>query len=123
MKIFDIYFYASSILRFDDGSVSLGALGFFWPNIIIESLIEHFFQKWMLIKISNGAGFCIVVMMTFFVFLYYKHNDRGKKIIAYYKEHTKIGKWYFTLFTLFSYYIFFAFVGVGGEKIIDFLFI
>ena len=113
MKIFDIYFYASSILRFDDGSVSLGALGFLWPNIIIVSLI----------KIPNEAGFCIVVMMTFFVFLYYKHNDRGKKIIAYYKEHTKIGKWYFTLFTLFSYYIFFAFVGVGGEKIIDSLFI
>ena len=119
MRFIDIYFYTFSVIKFSEGSVSHGAMGFCFPIMISVHLINYFCKKCWLIGLTKEALLFLVFVMTFLVYLYYKRNDRGRKIITYYSENSKIGKWYFTIALICAYHFVYLIVAVGGTKLID----
>lgn len=119
MRFIDIYFYTCSVIRFSEGSVAYGAMGFLFPIVFLVHLLNYFCKKCWLIGLTEEASLFLVYVMTFLVYLYYKRNDRGRKIITYYSENSKIGKWYLTIALVFAYFFVFYIVAEGGTKLID----
>ena len=44
------------------------------------------------------------VVILIFIYFYYKHNNRGEKIMDYYDK-TKLNKWYYILLLHVAYFV------------------
>lgn len=118
-KIINLYFYIGCKWRWDTNDTSAGALFFFIPSFFIVAIVDHIYNKLlchhMPVLLMNIIAWSLVLL----VYIFYKYNDRGVKIIAYYNEYTQIRKWYINTIIGIAYFCAFCLITYCSFKIID----
>ena len=119
MWIINLYFYIGCKWRWDTNDTSAGALFFFIPSFFIVAIVDHIYNKLlchhMPVLFMNIIAWSLVLL----VYIFYKYNDRGVKIIAYYNEYTQIRKWYINTIIGIAYFCAFCLITYCSFKIID----
>lgn len=110
MWIINLYFYIGCKWRWDTNDTSAGALFFFIPSFFIVAIVDHIYNKLlchhMPVLFMNIIAWSLVLL----VYIFYKYNDRGIKIIAYYNEYTQIRKWYINTIIGIAYFCAFCLI-------------
>ena len=99
MCFFNLFFYLNSKIRWADdrGALSIGVLGYAFPLFLFIPYLALVIEKIIKKTISPLLIWISLIAAILGVYLFYKHKNRGEKIIDFY-EHTKYNKWYYVVF-------------------------
>ena len=75
----------------------MGVLGYAFPLFLFIPYLALVIEKIIKKPISPLLIWISLIAAILGVYLFYKHKNRGKKIIDFY-EYTKYNKWYYVVF-------------------------
>lgn len=99
----EFYFYINGKIQdggSEGGSVSSGAFGFIFPIASAMFGICKAIRDFYNIEIYPKYIMIMVIFILVCIYLFYRHNDRGKIIFRKY-DNKKINNWYYILPLLF----------------------
>lgn len=117
-KIIDLYFYIASTFRSNTPSMLCAIAGFSIPVLYIVLLAKRFLEKVFIIKIQDAVSVAAIGILLCLIWLFYKKNDRGKMVVAYYNQ-TRLRKWYIVLLLGFVYYVCYTVIFFALLKLVD----
>ena len=115
MKLFYLYFWVCSkgVTFSKSGDMEPGVIGLVLPIFLVVDLFLYFLSSCFQINIPMALVIFIAVVLDIPVFLFFKKNNKGKKIIKYY-DRKKFNKWYYVaLLEMFFVFLFFSFLLCG----------
>lgn len=92
--------------------------GFLIPVLYIVLLAKRFLEKVFIIKIQDAVSVAAIGILLCLIWLFYKKNDRGKMVVAYYNQ-TRLRKWYIVLLLGFVYYVCYTVIFFALLKLVD----
>ena len=118
-KFFDVYFYLGSQWRYEN-DILIGALFWGYPISVWLGTIANSIRKIFNFELPTLVALILTIVLTWFIYLYYKHNGRGERIIDTFNRKKYMVKWYVRVLLMLLYIFIFTFSAKVFSCIIDY---